>query len=58
MLSTKNYGEVDNLFTELTAQEAADVNGGLNLWDLLKDAVSTIGRILTSPIGQPIVRRF
>jgi hypothetical protein len=29
MVSTKNYGEVDNLFTDLTAEETANVNRGL-----------------------------
>jgi hypothetical protein len=28
MLSEQNYGEITRLFTELTSQEAADVNGG------------------------------
>ena len=48
MLSTKNYGEVNNLFTELTSEESADVNGGGPVGTIVG---SRIGGALGSLVG-------
>lgn len=54
MVSTKNYGPVDK-FTELTAEEAAHVGGGGSIWDYLGALFKDIVRVLTWPVGRPIV---
>jgi hypothetical protein len=46
MLHTKNDGETNNLFTELSSAEAADINGGFGLPKWAKKAAKLGGGVL------------
>jgi len=48
MLNMKNYDEANNLLTELTSEEAVDVNGG-GFWGGVIGA--GVGFLLAGPVG-------